>query len=421
MKKIYSLLAMSTLVVGTFAQEKTVVSQDFSSKTTWLDFSKDQTQTKALESHWIDYTVEYKNFNGTTPSYGIASVFTDSTVLVNGSTQAFNNFISSVGQLYDLDADIFTGGGAVNIDANHDFVIDSILVGGVYERVNTSVVDTLVVKVITPSAANLNQIFTFGGQLVPTYGDTIMFMDLKWDASTLTTPGITQEYKIILDDAFYADSTSNGLHYGAIQANLTIPGQVAGKFAVALEFRPGQTSWNINQDTLGVSINGWNVLYAELEGTNTYPTYEKGNFNCGYILTTDQRYGLDPNWTDDYIPMYAYGQSFPFESYEILFKVTQDATYTGVKENGTGVKLGQNMPNPFNANSVVNFELNSAEEVSFEIVDITGKVVKSIKLGNLNAGVHTVNIDASELNSGVYFYSVITGGNKVTNRMIVQK
>ena len=46
----------------------------------------------------------------------------------------------------------------------------------------------------------------------------------------------------------------------------------------------------------------------------------------------------------------------------------------------TGAILGQNMPNPFDNNSTINFELTNTSDVQFEFVDMTGKIVKNYGL-----------------------------------------
>jgi len=87
----------------------------------------------------------------------------------------------------------------------------------------------------------------------------------------------------------------------------------------------------------------------------------------------------------------------------------------------TGVVLGQNMPNPFDNNSTINFELTNASDVQFEFVDMTGKIVKTMDLGTLTNGSHSIQVDASEFASGVYYYSLVSEGSKITSKMVVQK
>jgi hypothetical protein len=94
----------------------------------------------------------------------------------------------------------------------------------------------------------------------------------------------------------------------------------------------------------------------------------------------------------------------------------------GIVENEiAGIKLGQNVPNPFNNNSTVNFELINSENVTFIVTDLTGKVIENINLGNLSAGNHNIQLNADSYSSGVYYYTMSTGKYQVTNKMIVQK
>ncbi len=87
----------------------------------------------------------------------------------------------------------------------------------------------------------------------------------------------------------------------------------------------------------------------------------------------------------------------------------------------TGAILGQNMPNPFDNNSTINFELTNTSDVQFEFVDMTGKIVKTMDLGTLANGPHSIQVDATEFASGVYYYSLVSEGSRITSKMVVQK
>lgn len=96
--------------------------------------------------------------------------------------------------------------------------------------------------------------------------------------------------------------------------------------------------------------------------------------------------------------------------------------FTSIDETANAnFSVGQNMPNPFNANSVINYELNEAANVSVEILDVTGKVVQTINNGTQEAGVYTLNINAADFAEGVYFYSFTVGNEKITKRMVITK
>jgi len=94
----------------------------------------------------------------------------------------------------------------------------------------------------------------------------------------------------------------------------------------------------------------------------------------------------------------------------------------GIKEvKEAGIRLGQNMPNPFNENSTIKFSIETAAVVDFTITDMTGKIVEVKQLGNLSAGNHTITIDAANYNSGMYFYTMTAGNYSVSSKMTIQK
>jgi len=45
----------------------------------------------------------------------------------------------------------------------------------------------------------------------------------------------------------------------------------------------------------------------------------------------------------------------------------------------------------------------------------------SVNKGNQNSGTYTMDINTSDLNSGIYFYSILVNGNKITKKMTITK
>jgi hypothetical protein len=83
--------------------------------------------------------------------------------------------------------------------------------------------------------------------------------------------------------------------------------------------------------------------------------------------------------------------------------------------------LGQNYPNPFSQNTNISYELANPSEVSIIIRDITGRIVLEHSAGLQTAGKHLASIDASALESGIYFYTLNAGNYNETRRMTVSK
>jgi hypothetical protein len=86
----------------------------------------------------------------------------------------------------------------------------------------------------------------------------------------------------------------------------------------------------------------------------------------------------------------------------------------------TQFAVNGNYPNPFNANTKINFDLPEASHVSVQIYSVTGQLVESIS-GQFDAGSHSVAWDASDVSSGVYFYKVAAGNYSQTMKMTLLK
>jgi len=84
-------------------------------------------------------------------------------------------------------------------------------------------------------------------------------------------------------------------------------------------------------------------------------------------------------------------------------------------------RLYQNFPNPFNPTTTVGFNLMRGNHVKLNIFDIKGRLVKEALNSYHSAGYHTVEIDASDLTTGVYIYRLSAGEFTSTNKMLLVK
>jgi hypothetical protein len=82
--------------------------------------------------------------------------------------------------------------------------------------------------------------------------------------------------------------------------------------------------------------------------------------------------------------------------------------------------VSQNFPNPVNGTTQFAIELNRRSNVSVEVFNIMGQSVQAHHKGNLNAGSHLIQLDMNGFASGLYFYTVKTGDQTATRKMIVQ-
>lgn len=84
-------------------------------------------------------------------------------------------------------------------------------------------------------------------------------------------------------------------------------------------------------------------------------------------------------------------------------------------------ELSQNYPNPFNPSTVIRFGLPENSKVLLEVYNILGEHVTTLINGELKAGYHTINFDARNLTSGIYFYRIKTSNWNDVKKMILVK
>jgi hypothetical protein len=81
--------------------------------------------------------------------------------------------------------------------------------------------------------------------------------------------------------------------------------------------------------------------------------------------------------------------------------------------------LYQNYPNPFNPSTKIKFDLNKPAFVDIKVYDIKGAEAKNIYSHYDNTGSHEVQFNASNLTSGVYFYSIFINGIRTDSKKML--
>jgi hypothetical protein len=84
-------------------------------------------------------------------------------------------------------------------------------------------------------------------------------------------------------------------------------------------------------------------------------------------------------------------------------------------------KLSQNYPNPFNPSTIINYQLPITNFVSLKVYDVLGNRVATLVNDEKPAGNYSVNFNASNLSSGIYFYQLKANNFIQTKKMILIK
>ncbi len=91
-----------------------------------------------------------------------------------------------------------------------------------------------------------------------------------------------------------------------------------------------------------------------------------------------------------------------------------------------GFELKQNHPNPFNPTTRISFTIPETEHVLLQVFNVSGRKVKTLVDGDLAAGEHTYEWDATDdsgdrVATGVYLYRLTAGDITATKKMTLIK
>ena len=92
-----------------------------------------------------------------------------------------------------------------------------------------------------------------------------------------------------------------------------------------------------------------------------------------------------------------------------------------VRSTPMETRLAKTYPNPASSQATIEFALDASSDVTVAVYDVLGRQVATLVEGRKQAGVHRAALDASTLQSGVYFVRMRTGATTQTQRLTVVK
>ena len=368
-------------------------------------------------STWINYVDFIELVSPSTQVFSAMSLFPDSAIILgyDSGNQPVYPWIHKAGNYLDPSFNVQQ---TILDDKTTPYVVDSVSVGYIYERVGTSTVaDTLIFQVI---AEDHSLDWTIGS------GD-FSYQDITYNRLTNDLTGMT-----ILKKVKYplniADTCSGSLYKQIMIATNGISIPAGKKVGCVISFKPGYTYTTtdvlIGDGTNLATKNSFFIYSSEQNGAGTDPTYYgtatdfTSDMNMSYIIDQSVRYNTNTNgWNGYFLPTYIYTAPFAYETHDIGYKVS--VSITAVKDlKEKGFALGQNYPNPFNSSSAVNYQLaKDVKSVVFTVTDVMGRVISAENV-DTTTGIHTINLGSYA--TGVYYYSLNVDGNIITKKMIVE-
>ncbi len=113
-------------------------------------------------------------------------------------------------------------------------------------------------------------------------------------------------------------------------------------------------------------------------------------------------------------------QDISLYGYQTMHQAVASATVAA------GYVLAQNYPNPFNPETVIRFVLPSSAQTRLAVYDMSGRLVRTLVNGTVDAGPHQVSWNATDeagqiLPSGMYIYRLSAGAIKTSGKMVFVK
>lgn len=134
---------------------------------------------------------------------------------------------------------------------------------------------------------------------------------------------------------------------------------------------------------------------------------------------------------DDFFETVPYRGAFGTDNWLSSWTALASLNYL-VEETGTSIEtvseeipdqfsLLQNYPNPFNSTTTVEFQLKQTQHIQLAVFDMLGREVARLAEGVQVAGTYSLQFDAQDLASGMYFYQLKGETTTVTKTMLLLK
>lgn len=450
MKKI-TLFSLILLSINALAQFNTIETNPVQSgpMPNWKpNYDINARNVKALQSgvfhyelNWQYAKTEYEKGVNNAPvgdfTYYGNVLFMDSTAKYSNSSSTANVFNVRAGVIVDPKSPYYSPGPAFDevpfLKPTDAYQVDSILIVGFYQR-RTSVNDTLLLEISWADTSNTSVWQTVLSSISPRTWLTpfVNSSTSHGNVSHLTCPSTNRLFlkKVLTPaDTITVNNPYRNVHVFVMPAGgLKIPAN--NILAVTYSFIPGTdyTSGDVvyqytnpvnaaTKNGFAGSLRGGKTNAAYLYDKSTQATNPAKTKNSGVDYYHVGRYGK-------YTGAGAYLNSCMRPSADFAWNVSVIISNqpVGIDENqANNIRVGQNVPNPFNDNTYISYELVEGANVTLEIFDVTGKKVQTINEGRKFAGSHNIQFNGGNLQAGVYFYTLTAGETRVTKRMTLVK
>lgn len=184
------------------------------------------------------------------------------------------------------------------------------------------------------------------------------------------------------------------------------------------------TFYDQNTDVMLVSkpvsldFDGWKEIKFKLD-EETFKIVSKKQDN--FEVTEEKAFGIQLEFES--------GSNFKESTFEsgiaLVSEIQNKEAFADFDTSNSSSKESyfniSNFPNPFNPATTITYVLPQATFVSIDVYDRLGRQVTTLVDQNQDAGEHSVEFNASEYPSGIYFYRIKTPEKTEVKKMLFTK
>lgn len=178
----------------------------------------------------------------------------------------------------------------------------------------------------------------------------------------------------------------------------------------------GQLSPTGNADEWTITIHIWDYYGVDHDSTLT---------NIGLVFRNEDgtMEGKSDSCSDIFIRGLATGALKVENADGTEFDgVTAEFLSVGIEDITSSVSSISAFPNPVKNVSNIRYITNeNIDNLQITVMDALGREIATLYNGSQTAGMHTVQWDASNVNSGIYFYNFSNGSSIITKKLLVIK
>ncbi len=325
--------------------------------------------------------------------------------------------------------------GLMKVGPTDVYSVDTVVVYGAYTRPKPNgPADTLIISFVKNSANQAtNDILyynvgktAFPEMLTNNYvsgigADTAMSMQ-TFEADSIRSIAVNTNQAYVFKKVLTNADTSSFITPFVFTIPTPLQAEIGRGVGVSVTFRSGGT-WIPNVDTIS-NLNNYIGVFSE-EQTGLAQEYRGNTPDFDMNMS-----GLMFSWVrDSYYPSFfiegwntvAFDKEIAWVDYHVLCPTCGVIGNAAVSNVNSSISTTVT-PNPATDNVKFTISLeNSAKEVNITMTNLIGQQVKNVKVGAVSANnPQVVNLNVSDLSTGVYIYTVQADGEKMSNKMLVK-